>query len=147
MKTFATLVTIAVIGGAILIASREDDEQSKSAPSVAETAAETAAETNSADPQDALQEIRAEFAGFAGTSWYTPPDTLEITGETLEAHTGWFVDAEGEQLALRLCNALLGNYIKANTARWGLEDVVVYGQGDPPAILASKDLFSERCET
>lgn len=102
----------------------------------------------------ALAEIREDFGvSFAGeidpsfrVSWATDPENLDVSGTTLEAHTDWYPDAEGDTLALQLCRALRANYVIANDADYGLESVVVYGSGDPESILASTSALSGECE-
>ncbi len=114
-------------------------------------ATDTQEATTEPDPAAAvaLAEIRESFElNFSTTSWYTDASNLEIVGgEHLEAHTDWFEDAEGEALALQLCNALNGNYIVAATADYGLDSVTVYGAGEPPAILASTSILDGTCES
>jgi hypothetical protein len=82
----------------------------------------------------ALAEIREDFRlNFAGVSWHTPPERLEIEGTYLVARTDFYPDDEGRGLANQLCNALNANYVLSNTADYGLDGVTVYAQGDPVA--------------
>jgi hypothetical protein len=98
------------------------------------TASAEAEEAPTAVP-GALATIREDFAlnfGGAGNpnyevSWYTPPETLSITGTTLVARTDFYPDEEGEAFGRQLCNALNANYVLSNTANYGLDGVEVYG--------------------
>lgn len=99
----------------------------------ADAATTASAETEEAPAAapGALAAIREDFAlnfGGAGNpayevSWYTPPETLSITGTTLVARTDLYPDEDGGAIGRQLCNALNANYVLSNTASYGLEGV------------------------
>ena len=143
-------VALVVASALALMSCGGDDSNGEAAPTQVNSIAGTATETETGpEAIDAarLAEIREDYERkFSTSPWYIDPARLDVLGGELEAKTDWRADAEGNALALQLCNALHDHYTLEARPDLTLEVVAVYGAGNPPPVLAATDFDEQTCK-
>jgi hypothetical protein len=129
------IASLLLVLGGIVIAARSEKRSVRAERSSSAAEAAHDARRSAVSPK-VLRQIRADFRGFEGATWYVAPGQLRIVGDTLVAKTSFFPDAEGRALARMLCNVLNANYVASPARQYGLRGVVVYAHRDPVAHLS-----------
>ena len=74
---------------------------------------------------------------WSGKSWYDNVECISVTGDRVEVFTNLYVDAEGRQFALPICQAVSSIIYKYRT-ELGVTKLSISGQRGLPLMWSSK---------